>query len=403
VYVCWIYVIYLGAGRFKKAGIQKFNTHKKIKMAKRKLEDQPNDIALRAAKKRKVPEPSNPPKKRRRTKKDNTREVDDILSAQIKDEISDDNLEQYQEYINEKTSNIDAQYMQRSIVEKDIAQLSLVNLINSLKHRSNSALSVNCSKLDIVINRLKSYPGITRLPCFGVDSTTAEPAKCDSKGDAYAEYMENDRMVEDDEMITMLLNQMHDMAASCGLIEDITRNYSNYKYKKVDLVSYVYLKDFLRAAIPNSTERLCGEYDEKTGENKCKSFKRGGFCCREWILPSMLDQPLPDKRSPCLYCIRYKTNRLFDKTKFSKKMSAFLLQDHQVITDQPGEYCSDHCLSQKDGFFGLVGQFPCHRRNRYAEHHFGVGFDEADREIVVPGWIEKAHFFHVEPDFTYPP
>lgn len=363
------------------------------------------DETVIVVKKRKEIDASNPPKKRRRTKKDNAREVDDLLASKGKREPINENLEQYQEYINGQNSDMTVQYLQKNIVEKDIAQLSILNLINHLKTNKQAALNVNGSKLDIIINRFKSLPGIESWPCFNVTTTNdAVPGATDyeSKGDQYIDHVEHEQMVMEDEMIGMLWNQMHAMQEECGISDDIAKNRENYKYKKVETVSAAYSKDFLRAPVPGSNERCCRYYDEKNGGGTCKSFVRAGFCCREWVLPSMSGKPLPDIKNPCLMCMRFKSNAMGIRRRFGKKTSPFLLQDHQVITDQPGEYCSEHCFAQNDGIFGFVGPFPCHRRNRYEESTHTL-YDVNANSVTVPGWAEKLHFFHVDPTFSYPP
>lgn len=107
-----------------------------------------------------------------------------------------------------------------------------------------------------------------------------------------------------------------------------------------------------------------------------------GFVCREFLLPSQLAEArdtnrLPDTIRMCLLCNIYRTSQnvmQFSQQKIGceEREPIVILQDHQVITNQVGEYAKEAMLPYTFGnrrSTGIVRPFLAYSDGNYAYSH----------------------------------
>jgi hypothetical protein len=186
--------------------------------------------------------------------------------------------------------------------------------------------------------------------------------------------------------IDRLLMDMENVAIESGYIQDLKQTTKEWKFRKVPQTSSKYTKMFLRPPKDDS-ERPCANVCSKTGSSNCVSSHWGGFALREFLLPDHLKKR-PKKRRQCILCNRRNTGRLYNHFKTLELPATMILNDHQVMINEVGEYAPDSCLSSSDDtFYGISGPFPTHTRNRYTQS--SVVVDERE----FPCWDEKSEYF----------
>jgi hypothetical protein len=298
----------------------------------------------------------------------------------------------------------------------------LIGFMNELKTSPNQAFSLTRNReneiaiTNEVLDRLLQEPLYKIIESkHGVkrpqrESTEEQLDQYRSASDTYLEEAQMNTAFGKGTFMEKLYVQMWRAAVESGRVKSIAEHLERVpRMKNVERVCYRDVCDFLREPNPaNPLERPCCEANPVTGKTSCRSFAAGGFVCREWILPSKRNQPLPEERNWCLFCLRSIVTELFTRLRSRQVPALFVLHDHCYEEDMPGEYCSDGMLKQTNGFYGLVGPFPSHQSSRYTKVRFGrrQGTDlfvpilnenedltNYAQQQLLYGWVENANFF----------
>ena len=127
----------------------------------------------------------------------------------------------------------------------------------------------------------------------------------------------------------------------------ITRDSVNkVERTKVQTVSREYEENFLRE--PQSNERGC-----PLG-TACESFEMGQFVCREFLLPSQLNEynrtsSLPKYPQLCLLCRRSEICKMYINSRADNSPTAAVISDIRNLVGIPGEYDIKQCLLPTPG------------------------------------------------------
>lgn len=122
---------------------------------------------------------------------------------------------------------------------------------------------------------------------------------------------------------------------------------------------------------------------------------KGGFVCREFLLPSEMQQyrrlgssALPCPPRPCYLCYLYQTTYLFNSNSMQKKESlGAVLQNFRTIFGVPGEYGTDRinlaCVINHRSY-GIVAPFPAFDCRYY---QYGLCHVTVDDDLVVENMV----------------
>ena len=131
-------------------------------------------------------------------------------------------------------------------------------------------------------------------------------------------------------------------------------NSQSLLFPNFDLLSRVYLVDFLREAVAKNNERPCSRV-------RCESFDYEGFRCRELIIPSI---EITAHAGFCYICHLFLTHKYH--LMISKEFVAHLFC---VMVDSDGEYKLSKCI-RKGGVYGPV---PSYSREFYKKSKTSLG------------------------------
>jgi len=142
----------------------------------------------------------------------------------------------------------------------------------------------------------------------------------------------------------------------------ITReSISKVERTKVQTVSREYEEGFLREAQNN--ERAC---PLGTG---CESFEMGQFICREFLLPTQLNEynqsgTLPKYPQLCLLCRRSEICKMYINSRADNAPTSAVISDIRNLVGVPGEYDIKQCLLPTPGLL-LFDPVVLHVRENY--------------------------------------
>lgn len=153
-----------------------------------------------------------------------------------------------------------------------------------------------------------------------------------------------------------------------------------------------YIAEFLRECDPRA------EWERPCCNAECESQKRGGFRCRELLMPAeyarVLEtddieervRVLPPMVNLCYLCHLFFTNFYYWQRLFhgSTEDNITVIHSFSVCFDVPGEYAMRYLLMGDDKPCGIFGPFPLYNINNYQAHVDARGINywvEADKLV----------------------
>lgn len=185
-------------------------------------------------------------------------------------------------------------------------------------------------------------------------ATDLDSEPCGMRAEEYVMLRELRQDVEVREALTVQGNKAEAEAAEVSAAATSARE----RLADLEECGRAYCGDFLREPMGISYgERPCRRggmcvfklMAARYPDSAARDSTDEGFVCREFLLPSHVaefakSRNLPKQQRLCLGCNRLLTHFYYHYYRSRDREPKFLLQDHAIIVDSPGEYSSSDCI-----------------------------------------------------------